>query len=83
MEYRTQWRRSGRKSIFVRCPKCGEEGTLRKRKKIYEIVHDNEGRWRACRFGWSSEQWEIFDRIYREVRMPWTIKKEVLEGVRA
>ena len=67
--------RTTKTAIFVRCPKCGRIGKLRKARKTlfgnkYVIRHQRHGRYSesVCHFGVYSEHWEYLDEIYRKYK---------------
>jgi len=54
--------------IQVICPRCGRVGTLRwlrtsKNAKGFYIHHSYKP-YDACRFGWTSEEYDVLKRIY-------------------
>jgi len=62
-------------AIFVRCPRCGRIGKLRRCGKSpfgnkYVIRHRHHGRYseRVCCFGVHSEHWGYLNEIYRKYR---------------
>ena len=55
---------SGRSSILIVCPKCGEEGRLIKHGKRYFVRHEK----RMCWIGRMSPYYEEVDAIYQRVR---------------
>jgi len=56
-------RAGGKISAIVKCPKCGEYGTLQRSKTGFKIQHKRK----HCHFGWSSREWGMLKQIY-EIR---------------
>ena len=63
---------AGRTSIIVVCPKCGEEGRLRKGtergKTVFYIIHGSGPQQRQHRIGFTNSSYETLLGIYRKVR---------------
>ena len=56
-------RSSGKTSAIVKCPRCGEYGTLQRSGTGFKIRHKRK----RCHFGWSSKEWGQLKKIY-EIR---------------
>jgi len=57
-----------RSSIFVKCPRCGKIGRLRRAGRgKYRVMHSRYGG-QACTFGYNAPEWDYLDRIYRMYR---------------
>ncbi len=54
---------SGKISAIVKCPRCGEYGTLQRSGTGFKIQHKR----RRCHFGWSAKEWDQLKEIY-EIR---------------
>ena len=59
---------ANRVSIIVKCPRCGKDGRLvihsRGVTVKYDVKHDRG----ACKFGFTSDGYEVLDRIYKKIR---------------
>jgi len=53
---------NGRWTTLVKCPRCGEFGRLVRVKKKFVVVHKRG----ACRFGWTSKDYEYLKKIYED-----------------
>ncbi len=78
--------RTTKTAIFVRCPKCGRIGKLRRCGKTlfgnkYVIRHIRHGRYSesVCCFGVYSEHWEYLDEIYRKYKTEEDVNSDFYE----